>query len=359
MVFLWRSAGSDRDASGVVAECRVASPVSHRGVDTESLPFWKGEEPKAEDSVDLIVIRVAGTRQVLKRDWLSADPVLKGLLLFRMAQGTNYLLNSDEAARLKMLWSRTGVDWTWRESVAGLWAYGETHGKEISKLPGSPVAAVALLTGRAVSSVYNKVMNFRALDPTDERKGFDGAGEVDRAVWNAFFDAALGQLSRVRLAAEVKRLGLSLGGSDVGPATSPAEVPEAAGPLATLLKKYEAGKEAGVFPALPDVAVITTETFVRNPLVASIARLRASCRCEIPDCAIPTFKTEAGEDFCEVHHVVALSEGGMDVIENAICLCPTHHREAHHGKLRAELREVMKTVRHGMVKTSAASDGRS
>ena len=101
------------------------------------------------------------------------------------------------------------------------------------------------------------------------------------------------------------------------------------------------------FPVLPAIAVTAVQTFVRNPLVVSIAKLRAACRCEIPDCSTPTFKTGAGEDFCEVHHVLPLSEGGTDVIENAICLCPIHHREAHHGKHRDALRVVMKKVRLG------------
>ena len=45
------------------------------------------------------------------------------------------------------------------ESIAGLWAYAKTYGKEVSRLPGSPVADGALRIGRAVTGVYNKVMN--------------------------------------------------------------------------------------------------------------------------------------------------------------------------------------------------------
>jgi hypothetical protein len=59
--------------------------------------------------------------------------------------------------------------------VAGLWAYTQTYGQQVSRLPGSPVAEVALVVGRAISGVYNKVMNFRAIDPRDERAGMSGA----------------------------------------------------------------------------------------------------------------------------------------------------------------------------------------
>jgi hypothetical protein len=40
-----------------------------------------------------------------------------------------------------------------------------------------------------------------------------------------------------------------------------------------------------------------------------------------------------------------LSEGGKDSIDNAICLCPVHHREAHHGKERKALRAITMNVR--------------
>ena len=39
---------------------------------------------------------------------------------------------------------------------------------------------VAERIGRAVSSVYNKVMNFRALDPRDERTGMRAGSKTDQ-----------------------------------------------------------------------------------------------------------------------------------------------------------------------------------
>lgn len=184
-VFIWKSQGRDKEASGVIAECRVVSPVVVGLGDSASVPFWSSDVPvTSEARVELAVQRVASTREVLKRDWLKVDPVLHTLTIFKMAQGTNYILTEQQARRLRSVWSRTGKDWSWRESVAGLWAYAETKGSEVSKLSGSPVALAALATGRAVGGVYNKVMNFRALDPTDERNGLQGAGETDRKVWS-------------------------------------------------------------------------------------------------------------------------------------------------------------------------------
>src|SRR5262245_21281328 len=90
--------------------------------------------------------------------------------------GTNYPVTPQQAARLYSLWSRTGQDWSRDETVAGLWACAKTLGTPISRLPGSPVAVVAQLIGRAVPGVYNKVMNFRSIYPRDSRVGLAGSG---------------------------------------------------------------------------------------------------------------------------------------------------------------------------------------
>lgn len=347
-VFVWRSLGGEKGVSGVVAECRVASSVAIQPEDSASKPFWLGDEtPKPEPRVELLVIRVARIKEVLKRDWLKADPVLSDLPIFKMAQGTNYAVPERMAHRLRTLWDRTGKDWSWGDSVAGLWAFVETKGSEVSKLPGSPVARVALATGRAIGGVYNKVMNFRAIDPTDKRAGLPGAGDTDREVWQRFFDLGTGQIDRSLLNAEVVRLGLDLSGAPPMGLAGPQNEGVVTGALDALMKRYQRALAAGVFQVRPPTAITSTQTFVRNPLVAEIARLRASSKCEVPGCTVPTFIADSDSTFCEVHHVTPLSEGGDDSIENAICLCPVHHREAHHGKERKSLRAAMNKVRAG------------
>jgi len=352
-VYIWRSAGKDKDASGIVAECRVASPVAPMHLGSEAAQFWKEPSSHIENRVSLVVVRVAGTRQMLKRDWLKADPVLRGNLIFRMAQGTNFPLTNEEAERVAMLWQRTGLDWTWREAVAALWAFDITKDAELSKLAGSPVAKVSLATGRAITGVYNKVMNFRALDPTDDRAGFKSNADMDRKAWDRFFDAATGKINRGALGKELARLDLDLSDDGTPPIAkaSPATFP-ASGTLDALMKKYEAAARQGVYPRLPNSTTVQTQMFERNPLVVSIAQLRANRNCEIPGCSTPNFAVDSGDFFCEVHHIDPLAEGGADTIENAICLCPVHHREAHYGKRRADLREIMKRVRLSFTATA-------
>ncbi len=78
----------------------------------------------------------------------------------------------------------------------------------------------------------------------------------------------------------------------------------------------------------------------------AIAKLRAGFKCEVPQCKHPTFLDRDGFHFSEVHHIEPLAEGGDDTIENAACVCPSHHREAHHGKEAKQLREMLFAVRN-------------
>lgn len=192
LVYVWKAAGQrTRGVSGVVASAVVTS-LPYEGPDHEaSLPFWKRPEDAAvvEGRVWLRVERVATSREVIKRSWLQDDPVCQGVSILANPRGTNFRVTEQEAARLAQLWAHSGQSWTWGESLAALWLYQQLLGQPISKKPGSPVADLAVRMGRAVSSVYNKVLNFRAIDPRDDRAGMSGAAQVDHEVWDAFYDA--------------------------------------------------------------------------------------------------------------------------------------------------------------------------
>src|SRR5262245_10764661 len=211
-VYLWRNQGASGAVAGVVAEGVITTPPALRVQDAESLRHWRdeGDRNNNEPSVraGMRLAKVASTREVIRREWCLDDPILRDLPNLRMQAATNYLLTDEQASRLGALWTRTGRDWTRNESVAGLWAYAETYGQPVSQLPGSPVARVALLVGRAVSGVYAKVMNFRSIDPRATGAGMSGAGETDRQVWSEFFDTATPTLRTDALKREFNRLWL-------------------------------------------------------------------------------------------------------------------------------------------------------
>jgi predicted HNH restriction endonuclease len=107
-----------------------------------------------------------------------------------------------------------------------------------------------------------------------------------------------------------------------------AHSPESAANASALANAYR-NKTPFEKPRRKDAQQLVYE---RSPLVIAITRKRAGYSCEVEGCTSPTFVTDDGERFVEVHHLTPLAQGGEDTIENTACLCPTHHR----GKLRQQ-----------------------
>lgn len=93
----------------------------------------------------------------------------------------------------------------------------------------------------------------------------------------------------------------------------------------------------------PQKRTRTISDFVRDPYIVAAALSRASNCCEMPKCASQLFDRDDNRPYLEVHHILPLSEGGDDTLENAAALCPSCHRELHHGKLRLQKRGILRT----------------
>ena len=353
-VYLWRNQGQTRAVAGVVAEGIVIEPPALRPEDPEGVAFWRTQSPRgtsAQVRAVLRLVRVASTREVIRRDWCTNDPILKDLPNLKMQAGTNYKIDRREAMRLDALWSRTGRDWTRNEALAGLWAYDRTLGGPVSSTGGSPVSQVALAIGRAVSGVYAKVMNFRSLDPRAEGDGMSGAGQADRQVWKEFYDESTSTLRSDLLQNEFVRVWEAGSQDDVPVAEASAtaalitleaehlEEQE----LPVLLAKYQRQRESGV--DRPVTRVLSARAYERDPLVIAIARKRAGHKCEVEGCQHPSFETEKRVRYTEIHHIVPLADGGEDTIANVACLCANHHREVHLGVRAAEIALQLKELR--------------
>ena len=70
----------------------------------------------------------------------------------------------------------------------------------------------------------------------------------------------------------------------------------------------------------------------RNEYVKVFVLRRAKGYCEKCGKFAPFLKDDEATPFLEVHHIMPLSEGGKDIVKNAIALCPNCHRHAHYGK---------------------------
>lgn len=90
---------------------------------------------------------------------------------------------------------------------------------------------------------------------------------------------------------------------------------------------------------LPKKKLVSGEAYERSRKIRDQALSRANGRCEF--CGNPGFETHKGEYYLETHHIQPLSENGLDELENVAALCALHHRQAHLGKDRVEIREVL------------------
>ncbi|WP_077045963.1 HNH endonuclease signature motif containing protein [Pseudomonas sp. KK4] len=94
--------------------------------------------------------------------------------------------------------------------------------------------------------------------------------------------------------------------------------------------------------AKPTSKVVKKNEFARNPHVVGAAIHRAQNTCEMPDCTAKLFQRDDGSSYLEVHHVVPLSEKGLDSLDNVAALCPNCHRQQHHSRDRIKLRRKLK-----------------
>lgn len=89
-----------------------------------------------------------------------------------------------------------------------------------------------------------------------------------------------------------------------------------------------------------------SQPFNRDSGVRARVLHRAAGKCEF--CSAPGFRMEDGRVYLESHHVIPLSEGGDDRESNVVALCANHHREAHFGGRREEIRERLLDVLAGI-----------
>ena len=68
--------------------------------------------------------------------------------------------------------------------------------------------------------------------------------------------------------------------------------------------------------------------YVRDPYVAEYSKARATGICMLCGKEAP-FSDGKGKPYLESHHIVWISKGGTDTINNTVALCPNCHRKMH------------------------------
>ncbi len=80
--------------------------------------------------------------------------------------------------------------------------------------------------------------------------------------------------------------------------------------------------------AKPGTRKVSSIETIRDPYVSEYAKRLAAGKCEL--CRQPApFKDKKGKPYLETHHVIWLSKGGADAIDNTVALCPNCHRKMH------------------------------
>lgn len=73
---------------------------------------------------------------------------------------------------------------------------------------------------------------------------------------------------------------------------------------------------------------VTTTQIERDEFVAEYVKRISNGKCAL--CRQPApFRDKKGRAYLECHHIIWLSKGGADSIENAVALCPNCHRKMH------------------------------
>ena len=82
---------------------------------------------------------------------------------------------------------------------------------------------------------------------------------------------------------------------------------------------------------VPNTSTVATTQFARDPRVKAWVLNEAKGVCEVCDSKSPFYSSD-GLPYLEVHHLRQLANGGSDIVENAVALCPNCHRELHYGE---------------------------
>jgi len=90
------------------------------------------------------------------------------------------------------------------------------------------------------------------------------------------------------------------------------------------LKALEKGK-------VPKKVIVNSAHYIRDPYVAEYVKREANGICQDCKKPAPFINKKTGEPYLEIHHLVPLSQGGSDTIDNVIALCPNCHRKRHYG----------------------------
>ena len=90
----------------------------------------------------------------------------------------------------------------------------------------------------------------------------------------------------------------------------------------------------------PSNRQVSSTTYERNVYVAELTKRRANGVCQLCDHPAP-FSNKKNEPYLESHHIIWLSQGGEDTVENSVALCPNCHKKMHILNLKDDRKKLV------------------
>jgi 5-methylcytosine-specific restriction enzyme A len=112
------------------------------------------------------------------------------------------------------------------------------------------------------------------------------------------------------------------------------------------LNTKEIEDRAKNFDGRPSVRDAKASFVERNIYVSQYAKIRAQGICDLCEEPAP-FNTSKGEPYLETHHIVWLSKGGLDSLDNTVALCPNCHRKMHSLNKVSDVKKLKTKYKNG------------
>lgn len=86
---------------------------------------------------------------------------------------------------------------------------------------------------------------------------------------------------------------------------------------------------------------VKSKTYIRDSAIAEYTKRAANGVCDLCEQKAP-FNDKNGNPYLESHHIVWLSKGGADTIENSAALCPNCHKKMHIVAAESDVEKLLK-----------------
>jgi 5-methylcytosine-specific restriction protein A len=96
-------------------------------------------------------------------------------------------------------------------------------------------------------------------------------------------------------------------------------------------------------PQKPPKRKVSGYQYQGNLEIKEKVKRLAQGKCDLCRKAAP-FKDKNGKKYLEGHHIVWLSNGGLDILDNVVALCPNCHRKMHILNLKKDMDKLKETV---------------